>query len=199
MEKIFDCLIDRYIKSKVGTAENFLSLTLSANLKENLLGLYHDQEFLNGGTGNEVIINQDKRIRSDVIYWLDRSHHNKYENEFFDLMDKFVLYLNHTCYTGITDYEFHYALYEAGTFYQKHVDQFQNNGSRQYSMILYLNTGWEDGDGGELCIYHDDFVQSISPESGKTVFFRSADLPHEVLITHKPRMSITGWLKVSLP
>ncbi|MCX2583934.1 2OG-Fe(II) oxygenase [Pedobacter sp. MR22-3] len=199
MEKIFDCLIDRYIKSKVGTAENFLNLTLSANLKENLLGLYHDQEFLNGGTGNEVIINQDKRIRSDVIYWLDRSHHNKYENEFFDLMDKFVLYLNHTCYTGITDYEFHYALYEAGTFYQKHVDQFQNNGSRQYSMILYLNTGWEDGDGGELCIYHDDFVQSISPESGKTVFFRSADLPHEVLITHKPRMSITGWLKVSLP
>ncbi|MCX2430855.1 2OG-Fe(II) oxygenase [Pedobacter sp. GR22-10] len=199
MEKIFDCLIDRYIKSKVGTAEHFLSLTLSANLKENLLGLYHDQEFLNGGTGNEVIINQDKRIRSDVIYWLDRSHHNKYENEFFDLMDKFVLYLNHTCYTGITDYEFHYALYEAGTFYQKHVDQFQNNGSRQYSMILYLNTGWEDGDGGELCIYHDDFVQSISPESGKTVFFRSADLPHEVLITHKPRMSITGWLKVSLP
>ncbi|OWK69240.1 2OG-Fe(II) oxygenase [Pedobacter sp. AJM] len=199
MEKIFDCLIDRYIKSKVGTAENFLNLTLSANLKENLLSLYHDQEFLNGGTGNEVIINQDKRIRSDVIYWLDRSHHNKYENEFFDLMDKFVLYLNHTCYTGITDYEFHYALYEAGTFYQKHVDQFQNNGSRQYSMILYLNTGWEDGDGGELCIYHDDFVQSISPESGKTVFFRSADLPHEVLITHKPRMSITGWLKVSLP
>ncbi|MGO4878900.1 2OG-Fe(II) oxygenase [Pedobacter psychrotolerans] len=199
MEKIFDCLIDRYIKSKVGTAENFLSLTLSANLKENLLGLYHDQEFLNGGTGNEVIINQDKRIRSDVIYWLDRSHHNKYENEFFDLMDKFVLYLNHTCYTGITDYEFHYALYEAGTFYQKHVDQFQNNGSRQYSMILYLNTGWEDGDGGELCIYHDDFVQKISPESGKTVFFRSADLAHEVLITHKPRMSITGWLKVSLP
>ncbi|WP_082468488.1 2OG-Fe(II) oxygenase [Pedobacter sp. R20-19] len=113
-------------------------------------------------------------------------------------MDKFVLYLNQTCYTGITGYEFHYTLYEPGTYYAKHIDQFQNNGSRQYSMIMYLNADWKTEDGGELCIYQNETPQNISPDSGKSVFFRSSDLLHEVLVTHKQRMSITGWLKINL-
>lgn len=198
MEKIFDCLIDSYIKEKVGVTKDFLSLSLATNLKENLLKLFKDQQLLSAGIGNNLLVNQDKLIRSDVIYWLDRSHNNQYENDFFDLMDKFVLYLNQTCYTGITGYEFHYTLYEPGTYYAKHIDQFQNNGSRQYSMIMYLNADWKAEDGGELCIYQNETPQNISPDSGKSVFFRSSDLLHEVLVTHKRRMSITGWLKINL-
>lgn len=198
MEKIFDCLIDSYIKEKVGVTKDFLSLSLATNLKENLLKLFKDQQLLSAGIGNNLLVNQDKLIRSDVIYWLDRSHNNQYENDFFDLMDKFVLYLNQTCYTGITGYEFHYTLYEPGTYYAKHIDQFQNNGSRQYSMIMYLNADWKTEDGGELCIYQNETPQNISPDSGKSVFFRSSDLLHEVLVTHKQRMSITGWLKINL-
>lgn len=171
---------------------------LAANLKDNLLKLFKDQQLLSAGIGNNLLVSQDKLIRSDVIYWLDRAHNNPYENDFFDLMDKFVLYLNQTCYTGITGYEFHYTLYEPGTFYAKHIDQFQNNGSRQYSMIMYLNADWKTEDGGELCIYQDETLQNISPDSGKSVFFRSSDLLHEVLVTHKRRMSITGWLKINL-
>ncbi|NTE05755.1 2OG-Fe(II) oxygenase [Agrobacterium tumefaciens] len=198
MEKIFDCLIDSYIEDKVGITKDFLSLVLAANLKDNLLKLFKDQQLLSAGIGNNLLVSQDKLIRSDVIYWLDRAHNNPYENDFFDLMDKFVLYLNQTCYTGITGYEFHYTLYEPGTFYAKHIDQFQNNGSRQYSMIMYLNADWKTEDGGELCIYQDETLQNISPDSGKSVFFRSSDLLHEVLVTHKRRMSITGWLKINL-
>lgn len=198
MEKIFDCLIDSYIEDKVGITKDFLSLALAANLKDNLLKLFKDQQLLSAGIGNNLLVSQDKLIRSDVIYWLDRAHNNPYENDFFDLMDKFVLYLNQTCYTGITGYEFHYTLYEPGTFYAKHIDQFQNNGSRQYSMIMYLNADWKTEDGGELCIYQDETLQNISPDSGKSVFFRSSDLLHEVLVTHKRRMSITGWLKINL-
>jgi len=198
LEKIFDCLIDSYIEDKVGITKDFLSLALAANLKDNLLKLFKDQQLLSAGIGNNLLVSQDKLIRSDVIYWLDRAHNNPYENDFFDLMDKFVLYLNQTCYTGITGYEFHYTLYEPGTFYAKHIDQFQNNGSRQYSMIMYLNADWKTEDGGELCIYQDETLQNISPDSGKSVFFRSSDLLHEVLVTHKRRMSITGWLKINL-
>lgn len=198
MEKIFDCLIDSYIEDKVGITKDFLSLALAANLKDNLLKLFKDQQLLNAGIGNNSLVSQDKLIRSDVIYWLDRSHDNQYENDFFDLMDKFILYLNQTCYTGITGYEFHYTLYEPGTYYAKHIDQFQNNGSRQYSMIMYLNADWKTEDGGELCIYQNEIPQNISPDSGKSVFFRSSDLLHEVLVTHKQRMSITGWLKINL-
>jgi len=198
LEKIFDCLIDSYIEDKVGITKDFLNLALAANLKDNLLKLFKDQQLLSAGIGNNSLVSQDKLIRSDVIYWLDRSHDNQYENDFFDLMDKFVLYLNQTCYTGITGYEFHYTLYEPGTYYAKHIDQFQNNGSRQYSMIMYLNADWKTEDGGELCIYQNEIPQNISPDSGKSVFFRSSDLLHEVLVTHKQRMSITGWLKINL-
>lgn len=150
---------------------------------------------LQAGTGNNVTIVQNRSVRSDVIYWLDRKHNNLYENEFFDLMDNFVSHLNSSCYTGITGYEFHYTLYEAGSFYKKHLDQFRNDQSRQYSMIIYLNTGWLEADGGELSVYHTGSEQRISPTGGKSVFFKSSELEHEVLITNKPRMSITGWLK----
>lgn len=197
MEKIFDCLIDSFIEDKVGVAEGFLSASLSAHLKDNLIALFENKKLVNAGVGNDVLVNQDKLIRSDVIYWLDRKHDNQYENDFFDLMNRFVAYLNRTCYTCITGYEFHYTLYEPGTFYKKHIDQFRHNGSRQYSMIMYLNAGWKTEDGGELRIYHADEEQNISPNSGKSVFFKSSDLAHEVLLTNKQRMSITGWLKIN--
>lgn len=157
--------------------------------------MHEEKHFMSAGTGNETPT-ENKSVRSDVIYWLDRKHNTTHENDFFDLVDAFVNHLNNSCYTGITGYEFHYALYEKGTFYKKHMDQFRNNESRKYSMIMYLNEGWQVGDGGELNIHHADRVQSISPVNGKSVFFKSNELEHEVLMAHKPRMSITGWLKV---
>jgi SM-20-related protein len=154
--KIFNALIDSFIADKVGIADGFLTISLAQHLKENLAKLYADKQMLSAGTGNEKIVNHDKLVRGDVIYWLDRRHNNQYENDFFDLMDAFVLHLNSTCYTGITGYEFHYTLYEKGSFYKKHIDQFQQNGSRAYSMVMYLNADWKQNDGGELRIHHQD-------------------------------------------
>jgi SM-20-related protein len=62
-------------------------------------------------------------------------------------------------------------------------------------MILYLNDQWQEQDGGELCIHHEQNIQLITPINGRSVFFKSNELRHEVLLTYKPRMSITGWLK----
>ena len=81
-------------------------------------------------------------------------------------MDRFVKYLNENCYTGINSYEFHYTMYAPGTFYKKHMDRFQNNDSRQFSMIMYLNAEWVSEDGGELCIHHEAGLQNISPLKG---------------------------------
>lgn len=191
----FDCLINSFIENQVGIADDFLSEALAAQLKLNLLGLHAEQQLKAAGIGNQALLTHDKLLRSDRIYWLDRAHNDLHENTFFDLIDKFVLYLNHTCYTGITGYEFHYALYEDGSFYKKHLDQFRNNKGRAFSMIMYLNVDWQLKDGGELCVYHDEQVQHISPLNRKCVFFKSSELEHEVLITHQPRLSITGWLK----
>lgn len=197
MEQAFEIIINSFLESRVGVHENFLDGILSNNLKENLLLLYKTKQFKNAKIGNNSKIHNNKLIRSDVIYWLDRKHNNRHENSFFDLMDSFIEYLNRTCYSGITGYEFHYAFYEEGSFYKRHLDQFRDNQKRAYSMIMYLNEGWQTADGGELCIYHQDHSQIISPTNGKCIFFKSSELEHEVLLNFKPRMSITGWLKTN--
>lgn len=189
-------MIETYLENKVGITENFLHKNLSEQLKIHLLTLHNHRLLTTAGTGNEDIILKDTMVRSDKIYWLDRSHQNPFEDAFFDVMDDFVRYLNETCYVGITHYEFHYAMYEKGSFYKRHLDRFKNDDSRLFSMITYLNPEWKEGDGGELNIYHKDgTTQKISPTDGKSVFFKSDELEHEVLETMMPRMSITGWLR----
>lgn len=195
MENSFEALIATYIENKVGISDHFLSATLANNLKKNLLALNQDSLLKAAGIGNAEKLSYDGAIRSDSIYWLDKKHNNAFENEFFAQIEEFIKYLNTSCYAGITGYEFHYSLYQSGDFYLKHLDQFKNNHSRKYSMISYLNSNWEESDGGELLIHQLDNNQKISPTQGKTVFFKSDELVHEVLVTKNTRMSITGWLK----
>jgi len=194
LDIIFDELIDSYLATNVGMVKNFLSKSLSAHLADNITALYAGDLLLSAGTGNDISVNHNKLIRSDKIYWLDRLHNNTHENIFFDLIDRFVYHLNSTCYTGITGYEFHYTLYEKGSFYKRHLDNFKQNGTREFSMIMYLNPEVE---GGELRIYQGSQWQDITPNAGKSVFFKSNELEHEVLVTQLPRMSVTGWLKVA--
>ena len=197
MQNSFDTLVQSYIDNNVGIAEDFLSLPLARLLKENLLLHFTENDFVAAGMGNNTLVTHNPAVRSDLIYWLDRKHDNVSENSFFDLMDKFIEFLNSSCYTGITGYEFHYALYEKNSFYKKHLDQFQNNKNRAFSMIMYLNSDWEIQDGGELCLHQNEKQQMISPISGKCVFFKSSEIAHEVLPTHEQRLSITGWLKTN--
>lgn len=195
MENNFETLIATYIENKVGISEHFLSKTLANNLKLNLIALNTKSLLVEAGIGNAEKVAYDGAIRSDSIYWLDKKHNNAFENEFFAQIEEFILYLNRSCFAGITGYEFHYSLFESGDFYLKHLDQFKNNPSRKYSMISYLNADWQESDGGELLIHQLDNNQKIAPTQGKTIFFKSDELVHEVLVTHNTRMSITGWLK----
>lgn len=195
MENSFEALISSYIEHKVGICDHFLSDELANHLKKNLIALKKQDLLVEAGTGNSNVIAYDSAIRSDSIYWLDKKHNNEFENAFFVKIEAFITYLNESCYTGITGYEFHYSLYEEGNFYLKHLDQFQSNSSRKYSMISYLNQGWKPSDGGELLIHQLNNNQTISPVQGRTVFFKSDELVHEVLVTQTTRMSITGWLK----
>ena len=195
MEDSFEALIASYIATKVGVVENFIELSLSKHLISNLLMLHQNNLLVPAGIGNVQKLQQNQLVRNDVIYWLDRKNNNIYENEFLNQIEAFICYLNESCFTGITGYEFHYSFYEKGAFYRKHLDQFQDNSSRQFSLISYLNCEWKIADGGELCIYQENNIQKISPTNGKTIFFKSNELVHEVLTTQKQRLSITGWLK----
>jgi len=195
MEDCFETLISSYFDSKVGIVEHFVSEELAQNLIKRLFELKEQNLLKAAGIGNAAKLTQNSAIRSDAIYWLDRANNNEHENAFLDQVDAFVAYLNRSCYTGITGYEFHFALFDKGSFYRKHLDQFQDNSSRQFSMITYLNENWQPEDGGELCIYDGDVAQKVAPINRKTVFFKSNELVHEVLESHKPRLSVTGWLR----
>ena len=195
MEKVFDTLIDSFLENKVGIQENFIPNSLLLNLRNNILELQNQGKLKRAGTGSNSNKNALTNVRGDQICWLERTHNNASENQFLDILDTFIEYLNTTCYTGIKSYEFHYTLYEKGTYYHKHLDQFTNKDSRKYSLIVYLNENWQKNDGGELAVELDQETYKITPTMGKCVFFKSNEIPHAVLTTQKNRLSITGWLK----
>ncbi|MBC7641870.1 MAG: 2OG-Fe(II) oxygenase [Flavobacterium sp.] len=197
MENIFEKLIASYLENKIGISDGFLTDKESNNLKRHLLLLCQQNLLAKAATGNFDNKTFNSEIRNDSIFWLDKKNNNIFENQFLEQIDLFVAYLNKTCFTGITSYEFHYSVYENGNFYKKHLDQFNNNSNRQFSMIFYLNSDWKEGDGGELMIHKTNENQKISPNQGKTIFFKSDELVHEVLVTNVQRLSITGWLKTN--
>ena len=195
MKNQFDLLIDSYLENKVGMDACFLNEPLSNGLQQNILHLQKQDLMTAAGIGNEAVKDAAQKMRGDKIYWMDKKHPNIYEQEFLQLAEDFIERLNSTCYTGINDYEFHYAVYEEGSYYKRHRDQFKNNSNRKYSLICYLNKNWVKEDGGQLLIYHEDAVQEILPHSQTAILFKSDETEHEVAQAHRSRMSITGWLK----
>jgi SM-20-related protein len=192
VEKTFERLIDSYMADQVGVCDQFLSEIQVNHLRARLLDLHQSQQMRHAGTGNEVANHYDTALRGDQIYWLEKEQ----ETQFFEIMDGFVSYLNQTCYTGIKDYEFHFAHYAPGRGYKRHLDQFKSDSSRVFSVIIYLNHDWQEQDGGALRIFQGALSQTVAPLGGRCVFFKSDQLEHEVMVTTRDRLSITGWLKV---
>ncbi len=195
MNKQFNFLIDSYLADKVGVNFAFISAALSAGLQQNIKALQQQHLMAAAGVGNDVIKDATQQMRTDKIYWLDKAHNNAFENEFLDHIENFISYLNSTCYAGINAYEFHYAVYEEGSFYKRHKDQFKNDANRKYSLIIYLNENWLEADGGQLAVYDNAVVRHILPQSQTAVLFKSDETEHAVLKANRSRMSITGWLK----
>ncbi len=110
-------------------------------------------------------------------------------------VNSLIAYLNVTCYTGINDVEFHYAYYARGSFYKRHLDQFKTDSGRKFSLVTYLNDNWQPEDGGALVLYVDEKPITLYPNAGRTVFFKSELVEHEVKPSNRDRLSIAGWLK----
>ncbi|MBL0270830.1 MAG: 2OG-Fe(II) oxygenase [Chitinophagaceae bacterium] len=195
MNQQFDVLIDSFIANKVGIDKNFLSRELSKGLQQNIRQLQEDNGMKTAGIGNDRVKDANQQMRSDKICWLDKNNNNVFEQEFLELAEAFIGHLNSTCFTSINSYEFHYAVYEEGNFYKRHIDQFRSDNQRKFSLINYLNEDWLEEDGGQLYLYQDETVQKIQPESKTAVFFKSDEMEHEVALCNRSRMSITGWLK----
>ena len=194
VEAIFEELIQGMLENEAGVHAAFIDPALVQALRSRLEENFRQGAMKQAGIGRQAGLQHKPEIRGDYIFWIDKEH-NEEEAAFLAIIEDFVAYLNRTCYTGINAWEFHYALYPAGSFYRRHKDQFRSDLGRLYSFIVYLNEDWQPDDGGELALYCDKGTRRVLPEGGSAVFFRSDQTEHEVLPAHRPRMSITGWLK----
>ena len=193
-EEKFEELISGLLDRQFGTVSQFIPPAIEAALREQLQAYDAAGEMFPAGVGQHTNYARNEQLRTDVIKWLEKDN-SPAEKAFLEYIEAFIAYLNKTCYTGINSYEFHFARYEAGSFYKRHRDQFKTDTGRKFSLVVYLNEGWRAEDAGQLIIYLDSQEIAILPEGGRATFFRSDEVDHEVRPTNRNRLSIAGWLK----
>jgi len=187
-EKIVDALVaDGYI---------ILENAIEKGLCEKLLESASDESlYKRAGISSSQNLHIDGTKRRDKTRWLDAD--GAAMSAFLAWSDSLRNYLNRTLYLGLSYYEAHFAIYEEGDFYEKHLDAFVGSKNRVVTTVLYLNEGWSEEDGGALLIYDDErVIERVAPKMGTLVIFMSDRFPHEVLPAKKKRHSIAGWFRV---
>ncbi|WP_325893215.1 2OG-Fe(II) oxygenase [Grimontia sp. NTOU-MAR1] len=150
------------------------------------------------GIGRHRQHHTNKQIRSDKISWLERGKHPA-SDDFLSRMEAIKNDVNRHFFLGLFEYEAHFARYDIGDFYQKHLDTFEGRSNRRLTTVMYLNDEWADEDGGEIVIYDidDNHLNTLWPKAGRLLVFLSEEFPHEVLPTNRERYSIAGWFRVN--
>lgn len=194
MDEKFEAIVLGILADKYATCECFFNQELITGLRNNLLHRQAGHRMHPASIGRKFTNQQNKEVRGDVISWLEDDATDVHERAFLDTIAEFYRYLNRTCYTGINACEFHYALYEKGSFYRRHLDQFRQDSGRQFSVVTYLNDDWTEADGGQLVLYLESGEVSIQLKPGLAVFFKADEIEHEVKVAQRGRMSIAGWL-----
>lgn len=196
----YEKIISGLLEDQYCIVEDFFDLEEVAILRKSLLDKYENDAFKKAAIGNRTNENIERSVRGDFILWINEADAGAAERIFFNKLNSLIEYLNKTCFLGILQKEFHYALYPEGTFYKRHLDTFQNDDRRKLSLVCYLNNeDWKPENGGELVIYKEEngieAAKNIYPFPGRVVIFESQMLEHEVKPVKTPRLSITGWLK----
>ena len=160
----------------------------------------HKGEFLPAKVGSQGGRVRKEEIRGDYTFWIDPLNPPIELQSLIKFLKNLRDAINKRFFLGLQEFECHLAYYPPGTFYKKHLDRFEKNSSRSLSFIFYLNQEWNDNDGGELVIYHQDgkVVETVNPRPGSFICFLSGDFPHEVKSALKERRSFTGWMHTKI-
>ncbi len=148
--------------------------------------------------GRNDDVTRIESIRSDKIQWLKPAMGQPIAN-YLSKMEEIRQEVNRHFFLGLFEYEAHFAKYEKGDFYQKHLDCFKGNENRRLTTVFYMNESWSEEDAGELVVYdlNDKEIETIPPRGGRLLVFLSEQFPHEVLPTNAQRFSIAGWFRVN--
>jgi SM-20-related protein len=196
--QIYQQITDALSESGWIVVPQFVSAEVTAELRAESMQQWQQAQFHQAGVGKGERFAVRQQIRSDSVMWLDPGNCSPVYRNYLNIMDELLSAINSSLYLGLHEFEGHAAIYPQGSYYQRHLDQFQGDNLRTVTAILYLNEAWSKADGGELRIYtstEDDSYQEVLPLAGQLVVFLSARFPHEVMTAHKTRLSLTGWFK----
>jgi SM-20-related protein len=148
-----------------------------------------NEQFRAAKVGQQKILHTN--IRSDRICWIDETilSASIVLQNYFSKLEEIRSALNQKFFLGLHGIESHFAIYQPGQFYEKHIDANHKESLRVVSLICYLNSG----KGGELKLHLENQEIKIKPEAGKLVGFLSRVIEHEVLVSEFERMTITSW------
>ncbi len=179
--------------------DNYLLPPMIAALRQQAIrlretGIMH-QASIGKDEANRII----SEVRGDSIYWLDDAGQTPDQTDYLNTMQTLQEQLNRCFFLGLFEFECHFAVYDPGAVYLKHLDQFKGQQERQITAVLYLNDDWQQDDGGELRLYLNEsenaaFVD-IAPLGGRLALFLSGRFYHEVLPAQRTRISLTGWFR----
>ena len=156
--------------------------------------LWQEDALTPAGIGRADDYDIIRQVRRDKTRWLDGS--TPAQTAYLAFAEALRREVNYRLMLGLFAFEAHFAVYEPGGFYKRHLDSFRGARNRVLSSVLYLNRGWQAGDGGLLRIYAPECgtnVADVQPEFGTFVTFLSEDIPHEVIPARRERFSIAGW------
>lgn len=154
----------------------------------------HAGSFKKAGIGKDQQKQINEAIRGDYIRWIDKNTAPPELLIYLNRLQEMIVFLNRSLFLSLKDFEIHMTVYPTGTYYKRHLDQFRKDDHRILSVICYLNDNWKDEDGGQLRLFLDNEYRDILPTAGTLVCFRSDQLEHEVLMAHRTRLSLTGWI-----
>ncbi|AJD47895.1 2OG-Fe(II) oxygenase family oxidoreductase [Isoalcanivorax pacificus W11-5] len=153
--------------------------------------------FTEAAIGRNEQLQQNERIRRDRTCWLNGS--TLAQVRLLEEMEQLRQLINSRLFLGLFDLESHFAIYDPGAYYRRHLDAFRGDNPRVVSVVVYLNALWTPADGGCLrlwpqpdAVHHD---LDVAPRAGSLVCFLSEQIPHEVLPARHDRLSIAGWFR----
>lgn len=198
-EALLEGIVEALATRGLTIVDDFLPPLLVADLAREARELWSEGGFRGAGIGQGANLQQNAAIRTDRILWLNPATASPAQCQYLASLEALRLAINRALFLGLFEFEGHLAIYPAGAYYRKHLDQFRDQDQRLVSTILYLNPGWREEDGGQLRIYTDPTDASrqeqVLPLAGRLVCFLSDRFVHEVLPARRERMSLTGWFR----
>lgn len=180
----------------------FLEQVAAEELSLESRAAWEEGEFRRAGVGRGkgLVIRED--VRTDHVMWLRDEGITSCQQLYLGRLEELRVALNRGLFLGLVGFEGHFAVYPEGGFYKPHLDRHRDTADRIVTVILYLNPGWEPGDGGELRIWtkpgdREGEFEIVEPRRGTLVCFLAGDHWHEVLPARKTRASITGWFRAA--